>query len=284
MRSFSAGLARDGGLRSKGIREQGGQQTNRQTNRQTGQGGGFEHNAAQQSANGSPAPCPRINQSPLSPCSQSFEKTKETTASTRDCSFKMVVVGTSLGGLHALQVLLPGLPKTFRVPVAIAQHRHRDSDESLSIFLQQYCALPLTEPEDKDKIVPGRVYLAPPDYHLLVEAGHFALSTEAPVRQARPSIDVLFESAADAYGENVIGVILTGASNDGSQGILNIKQRGGLAIIQEPTTAESPTMPKAAIAALQHQRMDNAPYSSYWILPLHDIAPFIVNLCHLALR
>lgn len=198
--------------------------------------------------------------------------------------FKIVVVGTSLGGLHALQVLLPGLPKSFPLPVAIVQHRHRDSDDSLSVFLQQYCALPITEAEDKDALVPGRVYLAPPDYHLLVDVGHLALSTEAPVKQARPSIDVLFETAADAYREKVIGVILTGASDDGSQGILQIKAQGGLAIVQEPKTAESPTMPKAAIAALQQKQVSNAPFSSYWILPLHDIAPFIVNLCHLALR
>ncbi len=202
----------------------------------------------------------------------------------RDCPFKMVVVGTSMGGLHALQVLLPGLPKRFPLPVAIAQHRHWDSDDSLCLFLQQYCALPLSEPEDKDAIAPGHVYLAPPDYHLLVDVGHFALSTEAPVCHARPSINVLFETAADAYGEKVIGVILTGASDDGSEGIVSIKERGGLAIVQEPTTAESPTMPKAAIAALQQHHISNVPFSSYWILPLHDIAPFIVNLCHLALR
>ena len=203
----------------------------------------------------------------------------------KDCPFKIVVIGTSLGGLHALQVLLPGLPKNFPLSVVIVQHRHKDSDDSLSVFLQQYCSLPLTEAEDKEAIAPGRVYLAPPDYHLLVEVGHFALSTEAPVKQARPSIDVLFESAADAYGGRVIGVILTGASNDGSQGLLRIKSQGGLAIVEEPTTAESPTMPKAALATLQqHPLSPDAAFASYWILPLRDIAPFIVNLCHLALR
>jgi two-component system chemotaxis response regulator CheB len=284
VRSFSAGLAKDGGLEPKTIKEQGGKPTNRQSHRPIGQAGDVELNSAQQSFHFSPSSCPPITLSPPPPCSQELQGTTETMATPKDCSFKIVVVGTSMGGLHALQVLLPALPKSFRVPVAIAQHRHKDSDERLSVFLQRYCALPLIEPEDKDEIVPGRVYLAPPDYHLLVEVGHFALSTEAPVKQARPSIDVLFDSAADAYGENAIGVILTGASNDGSQGIVRIKERGGLAIVQEPKTAESPTMPKAAIAALQHQRIDNTPYSSYWILPLHDIAPFIVNLCHLALR
>jgi two-component system chemotaxis response regulator CheB len=202
----------------------------------------------------------------------------------KDCPYKIVVVGTSLGGLHALQILLPSLPKSFPLPVAIVQHRHKDSNDSLSVFLQGYCALPLTEAEDKEAIVPGRVYLAPPDYHLLVEEGHFALSTEAAVCHARPSIDVLFESAADAYAQGVIGVILTGASNDGSQGLLKIQAQGGLALIEEPTTAQSPTMPKAALAALQQQRSSNTVVTAYWILPLRDIAPFLVNLCHLALR
>jgi len=202
----------------------------------------------------------------------------------RDCPYKIVVVGTSLGGLHALQILLPSLPKSFPLPVAIVQHRHKESNDSLSVFLQGYCALPLTEAEDKEAIVPGRVYLAPPDYHLLVEEGHFALSTEAAVCHARPSIDVLFESAADAYAQGVIGVILTGASHDGSQGLLSIQAQGGLALIEDPTTAQSPTMPTAALAALQQQRISNTVVTAYWILPLRDIAPFLVNLCHLALR
>jgi two-component system, chemotaxis family, protein-glutamate methylesterase/glutaminase len=203
--------------------------------------------------------------------------------------YELVVVGASLGGLHALEVLLAGLPKSFQVPLAIAQHRHKDSDDSLSFFLQHQCALPVKEVEDKDAIMPGRVYVAPADYHLLVEAGEthwtrqeeyktsaptFALSTEAPVLYARPSIDVLFESAADVYGEKVIGVILTGASHDGTQGLARIKANGGLAIVQEPNTADCATMPKAAIASVAVD----------WILPLNDIAPLLVNLCNRALR
>jgi two-component system, chemotaxis family, protein-glutamate methylesterase/glutaminase len=203
---------------------------------------------------------------------------------------EIIVIGTSLGGLHALEVLLAGLPKNLQVPVAIAQHRHKDSDNSLCVFLQAQCALPIKEAEDKEAIMPGCIYLAPADYHLLVEAGDlredwqskhqagarhtFALSTEAPVLYARPSINVLFESAAEAYGKKVLGVILTGASNDGTQGLLKIKANGGLAVVQDPTTAASPTMPKAAIAAVAVD----------WILPLRDIAPLIVNLCHSALR
>lgn len=188
--------------------------------------------------------------------------------------YALIVVGTSLGGLRALEILLAGFPKRFSVPVAIVQHRHKDSDDSLSTFLQRQCTLFVVEAEDKETIVPGRVYLAPADYHLLVEAKHLALSTEAPVFYARPSIDVLFESAADAYAERVIGVILTGASQDGTQGLAKIKANGGLAIVQEPTTAESKTMPKAAIASVAVD----------WILPLDEIAPLLVNLCHPALR
>lgn len=203
--------------------------------------------------------------------------------------FELVVVGTSLGGLHALEVLLSGLPASLPAAVAIAQHRHKDSNESLGRFLQRQCALPVVEPEDKELVLPGRVYLAPADYHLLIEVCHrqdnspweyavgtpsFALSTEAPVSYARPSIDALFESAADAYGEKLIGVILTGASADGTQGLLKIKTCGGKAIVQEPTTAACSTMPKAAITSVTVD----------WILPLSDIAPLIVNLCHPALR
>ncbi len=200
---------------------------------------------------------------------------------------EIVVVGTSLGGLNALEILLGGLPKSFSVPVAIAQHRHKDTDDTLSLFLQHHCVLPVTEAEDKEAIVPGQVYLAPADYHLLVESSQpqgdcqngphcptFSLSTEAPVCYARPSINVLFESVADAYGEKAIGVILTGASDDGSQGLARIKANGGQTIVQEPTTAFCPTMPKAAIEAVAID----------WILPLPDIAPLLVNLCHPALR
>ncbi len=214
---------------------------------------------------------------------KSVEEVTRATSLMRNGSYEIVVIGTSLGGLHALQILLAGLPKNFKVPLAIVQHRHKDSGDALRLFLQQHCALPVLEPEDKEAIIPGCVYLAPADYHLLIEAGRFALSTEAPVCHARPSINVLFESVADAYGKKVIGVILTGASNDGSEGLLSIKAHGGLAVVQEPTTAESPTMPKAAICALQ-ERYVNATVAIDWILPLNEIAPLLVNLCHPALR
>ena len=163
---------------------------------------------------------------------------------------ELVVIGTSLGGLAALKVVLGKLAANFALPIAVVQHRHRESDRSLSQFLQASLQLPIVEVEDKDPIKPGRVYLAPPDYHLLVEVGHFALSTDAPVLYARPSIDVLFESAADAYGSQTVGIVLTGANYDGAAGLARIQAAGGRAIVQDPATAEGRVMPEAAIAAV----------------------------------
>jgi len=187
---------------------------------------------------------------------------------------KVIVVGTSLGGLDALRSLLTDLPGDFPLPVVVVQHRSVESDDTLSTLLQRHSMLPVKEVEDKEAILPGHVYLAPADYHLLLEEDTFALSTEAPVGYARPSIDVLFESAADAYGERVIGVILTGASKDGAQGAAKIKERGGLVVVQDPDTAESRIMPEAAIAAADIDQ----------VLPLSEIAPFLVNLCGSAWR
>ncbi|MBD2242772.1 chemotaxis protein CheB [Nostoc sp. FACHB-888] len=185
-------------------------------------------------------------------------------------AFEIVVIGTSLGGLSALKILLGNLPADFLVPIAIVQHRHKESNNTLQELLQEYTSLPIREVEDKDEILPGHIYLAPADYHLLVEPGHFALSTDEPVSYARPSIDVLFESAADVYSQQVIGVILTGANQDGMQGLKKIKSLGGLTIVQEPATAESEVMPEAAISAVAVD----------WILTLSNIASQMVKLCH----
>jgi two-component system chemotaxis response regulator CheB len=218
--------------------------------------------------------------------------------------FEIVVVGTSLGGLNALTVLLADLPQSFPLPVVIVQHRHKSSQDRLTDVLQQQSSLQITEAQDKEEIAPGLIYLAPADYHLLVESPWvekfsidendstawesatvepidnskspilnrvsptFALSTEAPVCHARPSIDVLFESAADAFGEKVIGIILTGASSDGSQGLAKIKAEGGLTFVEEPASALCGTMPASAIANVEVD----------WILPLSKIAPCLVNL------
>lgn len=242
---------------------------------------------------------------------------KSSTAKFGKLPYDLVVIGASLGGIQALSRLLSELPKGFPLPILIVQHRHKSSDNALSTFLQESCQLSVVEAEDKETIKPGWVYIAPADYHLLIEAnpeteterdnkerrlykanGHreslsanlgslksphpstlapspwkccaagIALSTEAPVCYARPSIDVLFESAADACGKKVIGIILTGASSDGTQGLAKIKAKGGLTIVQEPNNAESRTMPASAIAAVAVD----------WILSLSEIAPLLINL------
>jgi two-component system, chemotaxis family, protein-glutamate methylesterase/glutaminase len=165
-------------------------------------------------------------------------------------------------------VLRP-LPADLPVPILIVQHRGPASDRRLVAMLQEQTALKVLEAEDKAALAPGTVYVAAPDYHLLVEApGALALSTDVPVRSARPSIDVLFETAADAYGPGVLGVLLTGASADGASGLARIKAAGGKAIVQDPATAECATMPAAGIAA--------APVD--YILPLESIGEYLVTL------
>jgi two-component system chemotaxis response regulator CheB len=187
---------------------------------------------------------------------------------------RIVVIGTSAGGLAALQVLLPGLSQDFPCPLILVQHRGREAGSGLCDFLQRSSRLPLSEPEDKEPVAPGRVYLAPRDYHLMIEGRHFALSTEAPVCYARPSIDVLFESAAYAYGKDVIGIVMTGKNRDGARGLSIIKSCGGLALIEDPKTAESREMPEAALAAVLPDR----------VLPLAEIAPFLNGLCYVTAR
>ncbi|HYP29932.1 MAG TPA: chemotaxis protein CheB [Blastocatellia bacterium] len=182
--------------------------------------------------------------------------------------YELIVVGASLGGFHALEMLLGGLPPNFSLPVVIVQHRSSDSDDLLAVLLKRKTRLPVVEVEDKQAIMPGQVYIAPANYHLLVEEGHFALSTEPPVEFARPSIDVLFESAAEAFRERVIGVLLTGSNRDGAQGMARIKECGGITLVQDPASAESGRMPEAAIAASEIDR----------VLPLPEIATFLIDI------
>ena len=164
-------------------------------------------------------------------------------------SYEIVMVGASAGGLDAICALLGDLPADFGMAVVVVQHRSRDSD-ALCEVLQGCTSLVVEEVTDKSPIEPGHVYLAPPDYHLLVEPGHLALSTDAPELYSRPSIDVAFESAADAYGPRVVGVVMTGANHDGSRGLRRIARQGGRALVQDPGTAEVAVMPTAAIGAV----------------------------------
>jgi two-component system chemotaxis response regulator CheB len=170
-------------------------------------------------------------------------------------AYEIVAVGTSWGGLSALRELIRGLPKDFGMPLVVVQHRHRQSDHLLTTLLQDGTPLNVCEVEDKAPIVPSNVYVAPADYHLLVEHGYFSLSMDEPVRYSRPSIDVMFQSVADTYGPHAVGVVLTGANADGAQGLRRIVDRGGLAHVQLPATAESPTMPTASIAAVPTARV-----------------------------
>jgi two-component system, chemotaxis family, protein-glutamate methylesterase/glutaminase len=165
--------------------------------------------------------------------------------------FELIAIGTSVGGLQTLIALLRELPATLQLPLVVVQHRTADARSGMKDLLQDHTGLTVVEADDKNPIEAGHVYLAPPDYHLLVEADRtLALSTEGPVHYARPSIDVLFESAADVYREGLIGVVLTGASADGARGARRIKQRGGWLIVQDPVTAESRVLPDAVLAAV----------------------------------
>ena len=161
----------------------------------------------------------------------------------------VAVVGASWGGTAAAAELLSRLSPSCGLAVVIAIHRgSMGSEDMLARSLQKVSPLPVVEAEDKSVLEPGRVLVAPADYHLMIEQNHVALSTEAPVRFSRPSIDVLFESAADSCRDRVVAVVLTGANDDGARGVVAVKANGGRTYAQDPFTAERPEMPDAAIA------------------------------------
>ena len=159
-----------------------------------------------------------------------------------------VVIGTSAGAVEALSVILPALPREFRLPVIVVVHVPADKRSVMAELFRSKCQLDVLEAEDKEPIVGGRIYFAPPNYHLLVEVDRaLSLSSDEPVLFSRPSIDVLFESAAEAYGPGLIAIVLTGANHDGASGLRAIVDAGGVAVVQDPATAFMPTMPEAAI-------------------------------------
>jgi len=182
--------------------------------------------------------------------------------------YSVVAIGTSWGGLAALTKLLGDLPADFRIPVVVVQHRGKDTERLLVQLLQDATALEVCEIEDKDPLTPGRVHVAPANYHVLIENGYASLTIEEPVRFSRPSIDVMFASVADTYQSAAIGVVLTGANEDGARGLAHIVKRGGHALVQDPKTAEIPIMPQAAIRT--------APTAE--VLPLHALAPRLIEL------
>jgi len=162
--------------------------------------------------------------------------------------YDAIVIGASAGGLTALTQILPKLPHPFPQAVVVVQHLHPESGEYMVEFLKQRCLLPVKEAEDKESVLPGVIYVAGARYHLLIERDRtFSLSVDDKVNYARPSIDVLFESAAATYGPKLIGVVLSGANADGTAGLAAIKARGGLAVVQDPATAEASFMPQAAL-------------------------------------
>lgn len=182
--------------------------------------------------------------------------------------YSIVVIGTSWGGLAALTELLGALPADFSIPIAVVQHRGKESERLLPQLLQDATDLTVCEMDDKDPLVPGTVHLAPANYHALIDTGYVTLTVEDPVRFSRPSIDLLFISAADTYRAGTIGIVLTGANEDGSRGLDHIVKRGGLALVQDPKTAEIPIMPAAAIKLVP----------SAEVLPLAAIASRLIEL------
>jgi two-component system chemotaxis response regulator CheB len=162
--------------------------------------------------------------------------------------FQAIVLGVSTGGVEALKRLLPALPATFPLPLLAVIHLARESDDGLAQLLDTFSAVRVKEADEGESLQPGVVYFAPANYHLLVEKDkRLALSTDPPVHFARPSIDVLFESAAAAFGRALIGIVLTGAANDGAAGLARIKRAGGYAIVQDPDDAEMDSMPRSAL-------------------------------------
>lgn len=183
--------------------------------------------------------------------------------------YKAVVIGASAGGLNALTRLLEELPADFPFPVIIVQHRSKDERGLLEEILQEKCVIRIQQANEKEKIENGTVYIAPPDYHLLVEGDlTFSLTTDEKVNFSRPSIDVLFETAADVYRNALIGIILTGANADGRRGIETIRRYRGLTIAQDPTEAEFPSMPQAAVGSGAVLK----------VLTLNDIKNFLLSL------
>jgi two-component system chemotaxis response regulator CheB len=182
---------------------------------------------------------------------------------------QIIALGASLGGLDAVQTLLAGLPANLRCPLAIVQHRAPQVDGHLVQLLNRHSKLPVIEPDDKTSITAGHIYLAPPGYHMIIERGYLSLSLDPPVLFARPSIDVLLESAADSYGEAAVAVVLTGSNDDGAFGAAAVKRAGGRVVVQDPATARAPAGP---LAVMGRNVVDA-------VVPIEEMAALLVGLC-----
>lgn len=180
-----------------------------------------------------------------------------------------VVIGASAGGVEALLTLFAHVQPGFQLPVIVVLHIPDERRSQLAAVFNSRLSLPVKEVDDKEPIVPGTLYFAAPGYHVSIEQDHsFSLSREERVHYSRPSIDYLFESAADVYQSRLAAILLTGANQDGAQGLSSVKQQGGLTIVQDPTEAHVAIMPHAALERCQPD----------YILPLHGIARLLVEL------
>ena len=177
-----------------------------------------------------------------------------------------IVIGASVGAIDALMKILPALPKGYWPAILVVVHVPPDRKSLLASLFGERCAIPVKEADDKESVQAGTIYFAPPNYHLLVEPDFtLSLSIDEPVHYSRPSVDVLFESAADAYGDALVGVILTGANQDGADGLRAVWEAGGQALVQNPATAEGTAMPLAAMAACPGAQ----------VFPLEEIAAIL---------
>jgi two-component system chemotaxis response regulator CheB len=183
--------------------------------------------------------------------------------------YQLVVIGCSWGGFQGLRRLFSDLPADFPIPIVVVQHRLAQANDGLDASMQSASAIPIMDVTDKEPLVGGAIYLAPSDYHTIVDGKSLALSTEDAVNFARPSIDVLFETAANSYGVSLIAVILTGANDDGAQGLRRVKELGGYTIVQDPGSAVRREMPDAALAQVRPD----------FVAPLEEIGPHVVQLC-----
>jgi len=178
--------------------------------------------------------------------------------------FTAVVIGTSAGGLTALNQIFKHIEKSFKLPIIVVQHLSPESDNFLAKNLNSNCVLSVSEASEKEEIEAGHIYIAPANYHLLIEDDHtFSLNIDPKVNYCRPSIDVLFESAANVYKDRLIGIVLTGANSDGARGLKYIKELGGTTLVQDPKTAEVAAMPKSAVNL----------FPADFVLPLEKIYP-----------
>ena len=184
-------------------------------------------------------------------------------------NYEAIVIGVSSGGMNAMNILFSLLPKDFNTPIIIVQHISARSNNQWITLLNDNTNLCIKEVDEKEKIEKGTIYFAAPNYHLMIEQNKtFSLTVDERVNFARPSIDVLFESAAEAYKDKLIGVVLTGSNTDGTNGIKRIQECGGLTIIQDPDSAESSYMPASAITAIKPD----------YILSLEEIIKLLIKI------